>query len=179
MKALLAILSVGTVAFMLLAIGQEWSFFSTSWFGTAEAPAEMSEPERRAAADAVHRTLTLATHLYRSGGDRRYSERMPASEVVVEEMVDDIRYLGRRHLVQEASLEKLDVMALAPLGAERVEVRTRELWVVRLLDARTREARAAPERHVVRAKYLVARVAQSWRVEGWDLAEDATGAGAE
>ncbi len=169
MKALLKILGGGFLAFMLLAIADEWAFFSAAWFGDGgdDAPAA-DEAEQKAAADAVHRTLTLMRHLYLSGGDPRFADRMPAADGVKEEMLADIVYLGRRHLLQDPDLQRLDVMPVEILAEGRLELRTRELWRFRVLRAGGEEVEPQREQ-TVEATYLVTRGGSGWRVEGWQL----------
>ena len=47
MRPLLKILAGGTVAFMALAVAQEWSLFGQAWFGSPGKQEVMPEPERR------------------------------------------------------------------------------------------------------------------------------------
>lgn len=170
MKSLLKILIGGTAFFLVMAIGQEWSFFSDAWFGTSQGRDEMPVEEKKAASDAVYRMLALAEHFYASGGDPRFAERMPVSDAVVEEMITDVRYLGRNHLVQFPSLERLDVTAVRDLGEGKVEIHTRELWEIEQRGV-TDEMSHAPSRpHRTKRKYLLSRGPRGWKVEGWDIA---------
>ena len=172
MKVLLKILGGGFLAFMVLAIADEWSFFAEAWFGAEEVSiAELSEKEQKAAADTVHLSLNLMRHLYLSGGDPRFADRMPASDGLKEEMLADIVYLGRRHLVQDPELLRMDVMSVEPLGADRVELTTRELWRFRVLRAEGGGEVEPPHTRAVEAAYLVTRGGSGWRVESWRLEE--------
>ena len=101
MKALGKILLGGFVVFMGLAITEEWGMFSSAWFGESEPEASLTDEERKSAADAVHLTLSLMRHLYLSGGDPRFAERMPAARGIVEEILADVRYLARNQRVQD------------------------------------------------------------------------------
>lgn len=178
MKTLLKIVAAGFLAFMVLAIADEWAFFSDAWFGGNEPPdAELPEVEQEAAADTVHLTLNLMRHLYLSGGDPRFADRMPASDGVKEEMLADIVYLGQRHLMQDSELLRLDVMSVETLAPDRLELVTRELWRFRVLRADgTGEVEPAHNR-TVEAAYLVARGGSGWRVESWRLEEQEPEAG--
>ena len=119
MKTLVKILLGGFAAFMLLAIAEEWDFFSSAWFGSAEeVSAALSEPDRRAAADTLHLALTLMGHFYTSGGDPRFAERMPVSQGILEEMSADLDYLGRNHRVQEMDLDRLEILSVDSLGRD-------------------------------------------------------------
>jgi hypothetical protein len=171
LKNLLKILFVGTAFFLVLAIVQEWQYFSAAWFGSPAVIAEPPEAERKAAADTVYELLTLMEHFYGSGGDRRFAERMPASATVVDEQIEDVQYLGRSHRVQEMSLERLEVTAVESVREEVMEIRTREFWSVRFQQAT--EGGGAEPQHPFLAyrKYLLSRGAGGWTVEGWDLAE--------
>jgi len=175
MKRLLQILGVAFALFMVVAVADEWSFFSAAWFGApAETGQKLSEDERRAAADTVATLLSLMRHYYLSGGDPRFAERMPASAGLIEELRSDVDYLARNHRVQESELERLVVLSVEPVGepggaggVDRVEVRTREQWRFRVLWAKDRSvAEPARERTVAGLYYLV-RATAGWRVEGW------------
>lgn len=168
MKRLLQILGAGFVVFMVLAIGQEWEFFASAWFGKAEPEMELSEEDREGAIDAVRLTLELSRHLYSSDGDPRFAERMPASERVVEALMKDVDYLANNHRRQDNRLQGVEIVGARALDAERAEVRTREYWIIGLqwLDG---SVAAKPVGQLVHARYLVSRGAQGWRVEAWEL----------
>jgi hypothetical protein len=167
-KTLLKILLGGFLLFMVLAIAQEWSFFSQAWFGAEEPAAELTPEDREGAVQAVALTLDLMRHLYASGGDARFADRMPTSAGVLEEMLADIDYLTRNRRRQDPRLERLDVDAVELLGTGSVEVRTRELWSIRFfwLDG---TGESDPHRvEVGRSRYLVSRGSTGWVVEGWE-----------
>jgi len=167
-KPLSKILLGGFLAFMALAIVQEWSFFSQAWFGAEEPVAELAAEDREGAVQAVALTLDLMRHLYASGGDARFADRMPTSEGVLVEMMADIDYLTRNQRRQDPKLERLDVEAVELLGTGSVEVRTRELWSIRFLWA-DGSGESDPHRvEVVRSRYLVSRGSTGWVVEGWE-----------
>lgn len=168
MRVLLKILLGGFLAFMVLAIADEWAFFYASWFGETEPPAELSEVEQKAAADALHETLTLMRHYYLSGGDPRFTERMPAGEWIIEELKADALYLGRHHLIQDTDLQRLDVMSVDVLSEDRLELTVRELWRVRLLRAADRMLAEEPRLQQVEGTYLLVRTGRGWRVDGWE-----------
>ena len=170
-RELLKLLVGGSLAFMVLAIGQEWDFFASAWFGSGEGGAEVAEADVREARETVRELLTLMGHLYASGGDRRFAERMPASEAVVGEMIEDIRYLGRRHRVQEPRLSGIEFTAVEPLGGEELEVRTRERWTIRVVTARDGREAGPPRTQSFAAKYRLSRGGRGWKVEAWELAE--------
>ena len=173
MRTLLKILLGGFLLFMVLAIIQEWSFFSQAWFGKEEPAAELTAEDREGAVQAVALTLDLMRHLYASGGDARFADRMPTSAGVLEEMLADIDYLSRNRRRQDPKLEKLDVEAVELLGTGSVEVWTRELWSVRLFWS-DGSGESDPHRvEVVNSRYLVSRGSTGWVVEGWERLEPA------
>jgi len=177
-KNLLKILGAGFVVFMVLAIADEWAFFSAAWLGGGEEVAiELPEAERKAAADTVHLTLNLMRHLYLSGGDPRFADRMPASDGVKEEMLADITYLGHRHLVQDPDLQRLDVVSIEALAQDRLELRTRESWRFGVSRADGTGEVEPPRSRTVEATYLVVRGGAGWRVESWRLMEPEASAG--
>jgi hypothetical protein len=174
MKPLLKILLGGFLVFMALSVVQEWDFFSQAWFGGDRPPAELRPEDRQGSVLAVELTLDLMRHLYASGGDSRFADRMPTSAGVLEEMLADIDYLSRNRRRQDPKLERLDVEAVEVLETGSVEVRTRELWSIRFLwlDG---SGESDPHRvEVVRSRYLVTRGSSGWIVEGWEGLEPAS-----
>lgn len=171
MKSLIKILLGGLAVFMVLAVAQEWGYFATAWFGRAEAPREASVEDREAAAETVRRTLTLMRHLYQSGGDPRFVERMPISDLLRDELMADIDYLTRNHRRQDPGLQKLEVASVTPLGAGRFEVRTREFWQIKFVSLVSDEPSDEPQWQIVHGRYLVVRDRPGWRVESWDFVE--------
>jgi len=168
-KGLLAILAAGLVAFMAIAMAQEWETFASAWFGDGAAASRLDEPERKAAADAVHLVLNLLGHLYASDGDPRFADRIPAAQGIVDEALADIDYLKRNHRRQEPELLRMEVTGVEELGPERVEISTVEYWVVRTVWITGEGPSDPPRAQVVRARYLVVRGGQGWRVEGWEI----------
>jgi hypothetical protein len=179
-RALLGILLGGLIVFMTLAIAQERELFFTAWFGEPEPRAALTTEESKEAADAVHLTLSLMRHLYLSGGDPRFAERMPAADGIIEEILADVRYLARNQRVQDTELLRLDVTAVDRLGEDRVEVRTRERWRVRIHWAHGGDHAEAPREQVIHGRYFLVLGGKGWRVEGWEILDsgDRTGAGA-
>lgn len=173
MKKLVLILLGAFAAFMALAILQEWRTFGGAWFSDgAEAPPELEESERKAAADAVYLMLSLIQHYYASDGDPRFADRMPASPAVVEELAADVEYLLRNHRRQDPSLERLEVIELVVLAPDRVEVRTREWWQIHTLRLSDGQPSEPVRRQTLAGSYMVTRQDQGWRVEGWDSPDD-------
>ncbi len=170
-KSLLKIVLGGTAIFLAIAIAQEWQYFSAAWFGAPAIRGETPETERKAAADTVYEMLTLMEHFYGSGGDRRFAERMPASATVVDEMIEDVQYLGRTHRIQDMSLERLEVTAVEPAREGVMEIRTREFWSIQFHQAVGGGGAEPKHPYLLYRKYLLSRGAGGWTVEGWDLSE--------
>lgn len=171
-KTLLKILLVGFAVFMAIAMSQEWEVFYSAWFGGKSGATETEfdvEADGKPAADAVHLTLTLMAHLYTSGGDRRFAERMPAADGLIEEMLADIDYLARNHRRQEMNLERLEVTSVEEIAPGRIEIRTREHWSVRFLSIGSDTETDPPIRRTTHGKFLVTRGARGWSVEGWEV----------
>lgn len=171
MKRLAQTLGAALAAFLVLAVAQEWSLFSSAWFGDQEEGDELPAAERQAAVDAVHLLLSLMRHLYLSGGDPRFTERLPAADGLVEEMLEDVEYLGRNHRVEDPELRGFEVRGVRELEDGRLEVETRELWVFRVLWAVGGEEAEPARVRVVYGRYLLERQATGWRVVGWDFVE--------
>jgi len=179
-KTLLKILLAGFAVFMLLAVAQEWEIFATAWFGERRSSAEATAADEEAAAETVRDMLALMRHLYQSGGDPRFAERMPISDGLRDEMMADIDYLSRNHRRQDPVLQQLEIEAVEPVGRDRIEVRTREFWQMKFLSLVSGEPSDEPRWQIVRGRYLAVRTARGWRVESWDFVdeESASGSGA-
>lgn len=170
MRSLVKILLGGFVVFMVLAIAQEWAFFSEAWFGApASAEPAVDEEQQRAAAGALRSHLALVSHLYSSDGDRRFAERIPASPDVVGEMMADIVYLRHNGRYQEMAMHGLEVLDVVPLSSDRVEIRTKEYWTVRSLFLADDSQADPPRAQIVFARYRLQREVAGWRVEAWDF----------
>lgn len=179
MRGLLRIVPVAFVLFMVLAVAQEWRFFSASWFGTGVEEERLTEEDRRQAADTVVRTLSLMRHFYLSGGDPRFADRMPVSSGLLEELRTDVDYLARNHRLQDPELQRLQVLAVervASAGDDRVEVRTRERWTFRVLWASDGSSAGGPRRRTVEGRYFLVRSGTGWRVEAWQPIAEESGA---
>jgi len=172
-RQLLKLIGWGTAAFMLLAIGQEWDFFKTAWFGAEEPAAAVPEVDRQEVEASLRETLVVIGHLYGSGGDQRFAERLPISQAILDEVIDDLRYLGRQHLVQEQTLTDLEILDLDPLSEDRVELRTREQWLVRMLSTTSQRAVGPAEAHVSHGRYLLSRGGKGWSVAAWEIVSPA------
>jgi len=172
LKGLIKILLFGFLGFMIIALVQEWKYFSTAWFGRPQPAAELSDERKQAAGDAVHLTLNLMRHLYSSGGDPRFAERIPASESIVGEILADVEYLARNHRRQDPELLRLEITGVVPLDERRVEVRTREFWTIRWfwIDG-SGEAEPATSQ-VIGSRYLVVHGGTGWRVEDWEFLDE-------
>jgi hypothetical protein len=167
-KALLKILAGGTVLFIAVAVVQEWSLFGKAWFGTPETEAAMPDGEKKAASDTVYRMLKVMEHLYASGGDPRFAERMPVSKAVLEEIQADLEYLRRNHRRQEMSLDRLEVTGIEAPAANRVQIETRETWSIRIAWADEEAIADGGHQRRVYGTYRLTRGDRGWRVEGWD-----------
>ena len=111
--------------------------------------------------------------LHGSAGDQRFAERLSISQAILDEVVEDVRYLGRRHLVQEQSLEDLEILDLKALSADRVELRTRERWLVRMLSTTSGQAVGPQQSHVSHGRYLLSRGGKGWSVAAWEMVSPA------
>jgi hypothetical protein len=168
---LLKILAGGTLAFMAVAVAQEWSLFGPAWFGSPGAGTVMPEDEKKAASDTVYEMLKLMEHSYSSGGDPRFAARMPASDAVLGEIQVDLDYLRQNHRRQEIALDRLDVVEIHPVDADRVEIQTREIWSVRVDWIRERDEAEPAARRLVHGTYRLSRGGRGWRVESWEPSE--------
>jgi hypothetical protein len=174
MRNLLKILLGGLVAFMALAVTQQWGYFSSAWFGGGVDLPQNSEEDEASAAEAVRNILVLLEHYYGTGGDPRFAERIPVSPQVLRELQADVEYLSRNRRRQEPHLQRFEILEVSGAGPDRVTVRTKEYWIHRIfwLDESGDEAEP-PHSQVVTSTYYMRRHSQGWRLEKWDMAAGA------
>jgi len=166
-KNLVKILVIGGVLFTGVCILQDWRNFFRVAPENAEG-ADQAEVEA-AASNTVQQFVSIARHAYQSGGDPRFAERLPASEPVIAELLDEIEYLKKNGRVQIGTLQRFEVLAIERVAANRAIVRTAEDWVVYTADPAS-GARFEPDRlHAVFAEYRLARRGPAWQVAEWDL----------
>jgi len=166
-KSLIKILLIGSVLFMGIGILQNWrNFFRV---GPANAP-QRGDPEVEAAvSNTVHQFISIARHAYQSGGDMRFAERLPASEPVIAELMDEIAYLNKNGRVQMSRLARFEILDVELVAANRAVVRTAEDWVVYTANAADGERFDEDRVHSVFAEYRLARRGPGWQVVQWDL----------
>jgi len=175
-KALAKILLGAFALFMVLSILQEWDFFASAWFGKSVPAWAPAEVEERAMADTLGLFQRLTSHLYATGGDPRFADRIPAAPHLVDEMLADIEYIKRNHRIQRPELVKIEILSSAPLRENAVEFHTREYWITRFYWLSGEESGDPPVSQILFMKYLVTREGQAWQVSGWDFDEPPTDA---
>ena len=170
MKNLLKIVLAGLVLFVVAAVAQEWSYFSSAWFGTSGTAEAVSQDTGQDQALAVLReTLALMAHLVASGGDPRFAERMAVTPEILEEIRSDIEYLSGNRRFQDSRLQKLELLAAVPAGEGRLELRTREFWIHRTFWSDGRGEADPPRSVIVYPRYRMVRENSGWLVYGWEF----------
>jgi hypothetical protein len=174
-KNLLKIALAGLALFIVAAVVQEWSYFSSAWFGSTETPEAVSQDEgEEQAVAAVREALALMAHLYSSGGDPRFAERMPVTPEILEEIRVDIAYLSGNRRVQESRLQKLELLAADPAGEGRLELSTREFWIHRTFWSDGSGESDPPRSVILYPRYRLVRGNTGWRIHGWDFGRPET-----
>jgi len=172
-RNLLKILIGGFIAFMALAIAQEWEFFSSAWFGRSAPAPVLSESQRQEAGQALYLFLQVSSHFYSSGGDPRFAERLPAGEGVLAELRDDVEYLDRNTRFQDPQLARLEVVAADLIDGGRIELRTREWWHVRTRWLADSTDSDPPRVFKSFGRYLLVEEESIWKIAAWEpLHED-------
>jgi hypothetical protein len=142
-------------------------------FGVAVLESRVEEPPgpRDAppeAAAAVREFITLARHYEASGGDRRFAERLPATEAMVAEIRGGAEW--ERHLSDSTVLEpvRVDVLSAKLDRAGAATVRTREYLIAHVRIRSGPSGFEEQDRAVVGAwEYRLVRAGASWRVADW------------
>lgn len=171
MTALIRIAGGALAVFLVLGGIQEWRALAAPMLPPDRRP-ELSEADRRAAAATVYRFVQLSSHLYATGGDRRFAERLPSSPALIDEVVRDARYVLHNERVEEPSLIRLDVASIASPSADVITVDVREYWTTRYYFKADRSFDSVRS-DIVRVQYRLQRDGGSWRVMSWDPEEPA------
>lgn len=166
MKSFASIVAGALLAFIALAMLEEHETFTRNWFERTDGY-RATEAERRSAADTVHEFRTLAAHWYGTGGDRRFGERLPATEPVVDELRADIDYLRRNGRIETPRLMRLEVLAVEVASESAAQVRTREFWVTEFHWPGGGPSDPARS-DVAFMQYRLMRDGARWIVSAWD-----------
>lgn len=172
MRDLAKILGLGFLAFLAVAMTQEWAVFRP-WILGKKAPARQSGPDearRRDAEAAVRQLLSMASHYYASRNDPRFLERMPARGWVVDEMRADVEYLLRNGRIQQMKLAEVEILGVDVRGERLAQVRTRESWKIQTVSAEGTGEGDPEQASTLECRYTVALVGRAWQVTDWDLA---------
>ena len=175
MRSLAWILLGAVLSFQVVSILQEWPTFAAAWTGAPRVPARvaLTSEERQGAERTLHEFHALSRHLYASGADPRFTERLPASPGVVEELLADVAYLQHRGLAQDARLVRLDVVAARPSGETSVVLDTREYWIVHVTTAGSGDPTGPARSRVFSGTYRLDQAGGRWRVGAWDVVDEA------
>ena len=170
MKNFFRIVLSGLALFIAVAIVQEWSYFSVAWFGVSEVEETIPDNEdEEQAVGALREALTLMAHMYSSGGDPRFAERMPVTSEILEEIRGDIAYLKGNRRFQDPRLQQLELLAADPVGAGRLELRTREFWIHRTFWSDGSGESDPPRSVILYPRYRMVRENTGWRIHEWDF----------
>lgn len=169
MKVLLKILAFAAVFFIAVAMVQQWQVFASAWFGYQPEVPALSSVEREETETALRHYLTLSGHLYRSDGDERFLERMPAAPRVTEALMADIVYLRHNGRYQEPTMEGLEIEETRLLSPGSVKIQTREFWVIRTRSLADGTETDPVRSEVTRARYLMSKENTGWIVQAWEL----------
>jgi len=163
LKPFIKIVLAGSLLFVLAGIAQDWrNFFRLTPTAQRDDP-----PARAQVADTVRRFLSMARHAYRSGGDSRFVDRLPATDAVKAELTGELDYLRRNGRVQATDLSRLEVIAVELLSPTQAVVRTQEDWVAHLESAADGVQLTPPTMTVVFAEYRLARYGSGWQILDW------------
>ncbi len=133
----------------------------------------VGEPARSEAARAVEVFLQLSAHLHGSGGDDRFADAIPASPLVVNELVAAASFALHRGEIEEPRLVRSELRNPTWAGRTVLTLDSTEYWVVRVRDAKGTELRTRAE--VVEARYHLLHSRREWTVVGWDLLDGSRG----
>ncbi len=173
MKRFLQIVAGALLLFIVAAMLEERETFARNWFAPSQA-FHASDADKRAAAQAVHELRTLTAHWYGTSGDRRFGERLPATQPVIDELRSDIEYIRRNGRIETPRLMRLEILDVDVTSDSAAEVRTREFWVTEFHWINGGES--DPTRSdVVFARYRLMRDGARWVVSAWDPVEPPEG----
>ena len=170
MKRFFGILSIGLVLFVAAAIAQEWDYFSSAWFGRPEAPETATQEDGETQAlGTVREALALMAHLYASGGDPRFAERLRLAPELLDEIQRDIEYLAKNRRVQNPRLQRLELLGADPAGKGQLVLRTREFWIHRTFWSNGSGESDPPRSVILYARYQLVQENSGWSIFGWEF----------
>lgn len=169
MKRFAQIVVAALVVFIALAMLEERETFASNWFAK-DAGYRASQAEQRAVAQAVHDFRMLAAHWYGTDGDRRFAERLPATQPLVDELRSDIAYVRRNGRIETPRLMRAEVLRVEVRSESAAEVTTREMWVT---EFRWEGGGVSdePRSDILFARYRLIRDGSKWIVSAWDPVE--------
>ena len=170
MKRFLAIVAGSIVVFLAGAMIEEWEVFAQPWFTPPQEESPVSEDDQRAGVKTINLYLTLSSHLYGTGGDPRFAERIPASPDVIDETLREISYLRSHHFIEDPVLQRMDPIDVKGLGPGMLEIRTKEYWIIRRYFIGTTEVRGTRSDVVFNVYRLSRTGSNDWQVVAWEPA---------
>lgn len=163
MKRFLFLLVGGFAVFMILAIADEWAYFSSAWFGGGKVDERGSQPlSAEGAKEALRAHLGDLERVY---ARQENAPLVNAGPEVVGEIDADLHFLRGRRWGQSLELEECLIDGVFFISPARAEIQTRERWKVILhRPAKEEEAR----RSEVRGRYRMQLNKGQWSVVNWD-----------
>lgn len=172
MKSFLKIGVGAALLFIAAAMAQEWEVFSQPWFAPPGGEtSELPDETKKEVADTLLLYLKITSHLYGTGGDPRFAERIPASSILVEEAQREIAYLRHHQLIEEPTLQRMEIVSIDRAGGDLVEVKTREFWITRRYVIGEEEP-IATRSSVISNLHLLKKDGDSWVVMSWEPAPE-------
>ncbi len=121
--------------------------------------------EREGAAGTAALFARLSSHFRASGGDPRFSDRIPADPPVIAELQADVAFARHGGLVERPRLVKFEALEVVPDGPGFAKVRATEYWITQTEGPEEPSVRS----DVVSVRYAMRRDAAGWRVADWIL----------
>ena len=141
---------------------QEWDAFQPLFSGPSKSSPPAGCPKE--AKQALQDFCTLLSHVYMSGGDVRFLDRLPASDPIKEEITLDLKYLSRNGRYQQMDLHKQTIDSESAPAADACTFEAKEYWIVRYLDLQRRALEEKPTVMVTSWRYILRKTAAGWEV---------------
>lgn len=161
MRDLILIILISTILFFTLAIIEDWQNFKSLFFKKEIKKIEFPEEILKT----IDNFNTLLEHIYRFEGDERFLQRLPASDFLKEEILEDLYYLYSYQIIQEIKLKKIEILKKNLINENQAIVSTSEEWELYYKDINGHPLLKKPMDFSINNDYYLRKTVLGWLVE--------------
>ncbi len=168
MKDLILIILISTILFFTLAIIEDWQNFKFLFFKQEIKKLEFSDEILKT----IDKYNTLLEHIYRFEGDERFLQRLPASDFLKEETLEDLYYLNSYQIIQEIKLKKIEILKKNLLNENQAIVSTLEEWEIFYKDKTGHPLQKKPMIFSLNNDYYLRKGISGWLIEKIEIPDE-------